>query len=98
MFLAEKRLIKQGYVIGNPRENHRRGGHVSLEHLEAYRISLALRDHGVVPDYREPNVIRLAPVALYNTYEEIFKLVELLEKIAEEKIFENYSIERVTVL
>ncbi len=98
MFLAEKRLLNLGYVIGNPRENHRRGGHVSLEHDEAYRISLALRDHGVVPDYREPNVIRLAPVALYNTYEEVYRLVETLEKIAKEKIFDKYSLERGTVL
>lgn len=98
MFLAEKRLEEQGYHIGNPRENHRRGGHVSLEHQEAYRISLALRDHGVVPDYREPNVIRLAPTALYNTYQEVYRLVEILEKIVKEKIFEGYSKERKTVL
>ena len=98
MFLTEKRLIDKGYVIGNPRENHRRGGHVSLEHKEAYRISLALRDYGVVPDYREPNVLRLAPVALYNTYEEIYRLVEILEKISKEKIYRNYSLVRGTVL
>ncbi len=98
MFLAEKRLTKHGYVIGNPRDDRRRGGHVSLEHPEAYRISLSLRDLGVIPDYREPNVVRLAPVALYNTYEEVFRLVEILEKIVQQKLYENYSMEKVTVL
>ncbi len=98
MYLIESRLESLGYSIGNPRENHRRGGHVCLEHEEAYRISQALRDHCVVPDYREPNVIRLAPTALYNTYEEVYRLVETLEKIIKDEIYKDYSNERRTVL
>ncbi|WP_245394409.1 kynureninase/PvdN C-terminal domain-containing protein [Isachenkonia alkalipeptolytica] len=98
MYLIDRKLSRYGYAIGNPREEHRRGGHVSLEHEEAYRISLALRDHHVIPDYREPNVLRLAPVALYNTYEEVYKLVEILEFIVSKKVYENYDLERVTVL
>lgn len=98
MYLIDNKLAKYGYVVGNPREDHKRGGHVSLEHDEAYRISLALRDNNVIPDYREPNVIRLAPTALYNTYEDVYNLVEILEKIVKENEFENYSLDRVTVL
>lgn len=98
MYLIDNKLTQYGYSVGNPRENHRRGGHVSLEHDEAYRISLALRDNNVIPDYREPNVIRLAPTALYNTYEDVYNLVGILEKIIKEKEFENYSLDRVTVL
>ncbi|MTK12791.1 MAG: kynureninase [Clostridiaceae bacterium] len=98
MYLIDNKLSKYGYSIGNPREDHRRGGHVCLEHDEAYRISLALRDNNVIPDYREPNVIRLAPIALYTSYEEVYNLVEILEKIVKDKEFENYSLKRVTVL
>lgn len=98
MYLADSRLYEYGYSIGNPREDNRRGGHVSLEHNEAYRISLALRDNNVIPDYREPNVVRLAPVALYVSYEEVYHLVEILEKIVKNKEYEKYSLERVTVL
>lgn len=98
MYLIDNKLSKYGYSIGNPREDHRRGGHVCLEHDEAYRISLALRDNNVIPDYREPNVIRLAPVALYVSYEEVYHLVEILERIVKDKEFENYSLKRVTVL
>lgn len=98
MYLIDNKLAKYGYVVGNPREDHKRGGHVSLEHDEAYRISLALRDNNVIPDYREPNVIRLAPTALYNTYEDVYNLVEILEKIVNENEFKNYSLDRVTVL
>jgi kynureninase len=98
MYLADSKLYEYGYSIGNPREDNRRGGHVSLEHDEAYRISLALRDNNVIPDYREPNVVRLAPVALYVSYEEVYHLVEILEKIVRDKEYEKYSLERVTVL
>ena len=98
MYLIDNKLSKYGYSIGNPREDNRRGGHICLEHDEAYRISLALRDNKVIPDYREPNVIRLAPVALYVSYEETYHLVEILEKIVRDKEFEKYSLKRVTVL
>ena len=98
MYLIDNKLSKYEYSIGNPRDDHRRGGHIALEHDEAYRISLALRDNKVIPDYREPNVIRLAPIALYTSYEEVYHLVEILEKIIVNKEFEKYSLERVTVL
>ncbi|HZH92789.1 MAG TPA: kynureninase [Tissierellaceae bacterium] len=98
MYLIDSKLARYGYSVGNPRENSRRGGHVALEHEEAYRISLALRDNKVIPDYREPNVIRLAPIALYNTYQEVYRLVEILEEIVVSKAYEKYTLDRVTVL
>ncbi|XP_030028830.2 kynureninase-like [Manduca sexta] len=78
MFLIEAKLLKYGFSIGNFKEDSKRGGHVCLEHDEAYKISITLKKRGVVPDFRPPNVIRLAPVALYNTYQEVYDLVEIL--------------------
>ena len=37
-----------------------------------------LADHGVVADWREPNVIRFAPVPLYNGFEDVWRLGELV--------------------
>jgi len=35
---------------------------------------------GVIADWREPNVLRVAPVPLYNTFGEVFQFAELLER------------------
>lgn len=98
MYLIDQRLLEYGYYYNNPTDDSERGGHVSLVHDEAYRICLALKDHDVVPDYREPNVIRLAPIALYNSYEDAYKLVEALKVIGENKEWEKYSSERAMVM
>ena len=40
------------------------------------RIFDALADHGIVCDWREPDIIRIAPVPLYNRFIDIFEMVE----------------------
>jgi kynureninase len=42
------------------------------------RIFDALSDHGVVCDWREPDIIRIAPVPLYNRFVDVFDMVEEL--------------------
>lgn len=98
MFLVDNRLTKYGYSTNNPRDDSKRGGHVSLVHDEAYRICLALKEHNIVPDYREPNVIRLAPIALYNSFEDAHILVDALEIIGQNKEWEKFSAERALVV
>jgi kynureninase len=39
---------------------------------------------GIITDWREPNVIRLAPVALYNSFEEVWQFGNALEKLIKE--------------
>jgi kynureninase len=97
MALIDDKLTGYGFSVGNPREAHRRGGHVALEHPDAVRINQALKDNGVMPDFRAPNVIRLAPIALYTSFTEVFRVVETLVRIMDEKLYENYSSKRGTV-
>lgn len=97
MELIDHELADMGFIIGNPRDDIRRGGHVSLEHKEAARICKSLKENGIIPDFRAPNIIRLAPVALYNTYEEVWQVVQTLKAIMTEKQYEKFANEREVV-
>lgn len=69
------------FRFANPREDSRRGGHVALVHPEARRICRALGMAGVVADHRPPDIIRLAPAPLYNSFEDCRRAVEVLREI-----------------
>ncbi len=97
MELIDQELEGLGYSIGNPMEDARRGGHICLEHEEAIRICKALVDEKIIPDNRPPNIIRLAPIAFYTSYEEVFDTVQVLKRIIVEKSYEKYSEERNVV-
>ncbi|SIS45899.1 kynureninase [Salimicrobium flavidum] len=94
MELIDEELAPHGFTVANPREDHRRGGHVYLEHPEAARITKALKVEGVIPDFRNPNGIRLAPTALYNTFEDCLQTVNILRMIMEEKRYEAFENKR----
>ncbi|MDQ3349869.1 MAG: kynureninase, partial [Acidobacteriota bacterium] len=70
-----------GYRIGTPREHAQRGGHVAIEHDEGARIALALKERGFVVDFRQPDVVRLAPIALYTSYHEVWRVAQALREI-----------------
>lgn len=52
-----------------------------IAHGRGKELFNALVSEGVVPDWREPNVIRLAPVPLYNSFEDLFRFSEVLKKL-----------------
>jgi len=94
MRLIDERLAEHHFTIGTPRDSGRRGGHVALEHEEAVRINEALKARGVIPDFRYPNNIRLAPMALYNSFEDIWLLVDILKEIMDHRLYEQYENKR----
>jgi len=69
------------YRIGTPSNPERRGGHVAVEHAEAPRVARALRQRGVIPDFRPPDVVRLAPIALFTGFEDVWRTVQNLKGI-----------------
>lgn len=97
MDLLDQELSDLGFKLGNPLDDVSRGGHVSLEHKEAARICKALKENGVIPDFRAPNIIRLAPVALYTSFSEVWEVVQILKKIMEERQYEKFANEREVV-
>ena len=92
MFLIDEMLSEPPYnfAIGTPREPGRRGGHVGIVHEEAYRINEALKARKIIPDFRPPNVIRLAPIPLYVSYYEVWQVVQNLKAIIDNREHERF--------
>lgn len=62
-----------------PASEARHGCQVSLLMLrDGRKVFDALTNAGVVADWREPNVIRIAPVPLYNRFEDIYQFGQIL--------------------
>ena len=40
-----------------------------------------ITNKGVISDWREPDVIRVAPVPLYNSYEDVYMFYNILKKL-----------------
>ncbi|NHJ33245.1 MAG: kynureninase [Asgard group archaeon] len=94
IYLVDEILTKDPYnfTIGTPREPNKRGGHIALEREEfAFEVCEALKSHDIVPDFRPKNIIRIAPVALYNTYYEVWTVVQKLKQIIDKMEYEQYS-------
>lgn len=71
--LFDQWLAPLGFELNTPRNPIERGGHISLRHEEAKRISTALRNfQKVIPDYRVPNQLRAAISPLATSYVEVF--------------------------
>ena len=85
------------FRFANPLEGHRRGGHVALAHPEGARLCRALKTAGVITDFRPPDIVRLAPVPLYNTFVECHETVERLVRIMDERAYLSYPTERAMV-
>ena len=59
-----------------------KGCQVSMLMLKKGReVFEALKNNGVIADWREPNVIRVAPVPLYNSFEDVWKFGEIVNSI-----------------
>jgi kynureninase len=86
-FLGEQLAAQLGEKVRllTPADSDARGSQLSLvieaarKPIENVREQLAARD--VICDWREPNVLRVAPIALYNSYQDVSTFVEALREV-----------------
>jgi len=91
--LREKSMLLTGYLdylvsflkdlkIITPEDPTQRGCQLSLvvESGKGKQMFEYLSEQGIVTDWREPNVLRVAPVPLYNTFEDVYHLGQGLKK------------------
>ncbi len=61
----------------NPKE---RGCQLSIQVKNAdKRLHKKLTENNIITDWREPDVIRCAPVPMYNSFEDVYRMVEVLK-------------------
>jgi kynureninase len=97
-YLTDELLASSGFVLGSPRDPARRGSHISIRHEEGYRINRALiEDLNVIPDFREPDNIRLGFAPLYISFTDIWNGFDRIRKVVEEKRYEKYPQQKLAV-
>lgn len=81
-YLINELNVDSDYLeIITPSDPEQRGCQLSLfVNKNGRRVFEYLTKHGVIADWREPNVIRVAPVPLYNTFEDVYRFVSLLKE------------------
>lgn len=67
-----------GFELLTPREPEHRGSQVSFAHPDSYAVMQALIAHGVIGDFRAPNVLRLGLAPLYLRFIDIWDAVAVL--------------------
>lgn len=82
--LLEHELAFVQLKILTPRDPSQRGAQLScflMAQHSAKQIVKQLSDAGVTADVREPNVLRVAPAPLYNTFHDVFQFVHILKRV-----------------
>jgi len=69
--LADEHLAPLDVVVASPREPERRGGHVTLNHPRMRDVAAGLWRRDVIPDYRDPDGLRLGLSPLSTSFEEV---------------------------
>ncbi len=80
---------KANIEIITPEDPERRGCQLSLlTHGRGKELFNFLQDHGVFSDWREPNVIRIAPVPLYNSFADVLEFGKILSSAYQNAVVE----------
>jgi kynureninase len=71
---------KTDLEIITPKAGERRGCQISVvAHGYGKELFNKITASGVIADWREPNVIRMAPVPMYNSFEDVFRFGKILK-------------------
>jgi kynureninase len=83
-------LAPLGCTVVTPRGHLARGGHLTLAHADAWRICQALKAAGIIPDFRGPDLIRLAPSPLYTRFVDCAEAVIRLKHILLTRAYDKF--------
>ena len=79
--VVDEHLAARGVRVASPREPDRRGAHVTIAHPRSREICAELWRHDVIPDFREPDGIRLGLAPLSTSFSEVATALERIEQL-----------------
>jgi kynureninase len=79
------------FDLATPADPGRRGSHVSLRHPDAWRVTQALIEDKVIPDYRTPDRLRLGPAPVSTGFTDVWDGMSRLRQIMADKSYERFS-------
>ena len=95
--LADAWLAPHGIAVASPRQDARRGAHVTLRHPDAWRITQALTGEGVIGDYRTPDRLRLGPVPVITRFADVWDALDTTRRIMADHAYADFPAARPVV-
>ncbi|MGB7335483.1 MAG: kynureninase [Salaquimonas sp.] len=89
LFIKEVEAKCPQLALASPRNPQERGSQVSFSFEQGYAAMQALIDHGVIGDFRAPNIMRFGITPLYINQADIMKAVDILENIMSNCLWDN---------
>ncbi len=96
--LAEQELGASGFTLVSPRDASQRGSQVCLSHDAAWPIMQALIAHGVIGDFRAPDILRFGFTPLYVRYADVWDAVLRLKAIMQTQAWKNPDYQTKTAI
>lgn len=79
--LVQQACSAHPLTLITPTDPARRGSQVSYEHPQGFAVVQALIERGVIPDYREPRIMRFGFTPLYTRFVDVWDAVAVLQEI-----------------
>lgn len=89
LFIKEVETRCPELVLASPRDAAQRGSQVSFAHPQGYAIMQALIAHGVVGDFRAPDILRFGITPLYLGHDDIIRAAKTLQTVMDGALWDR---------
>lgn len=96
LFITEVEARCPELKLASPRNPEDRGSQVSFEFEQGYAVMQALIDHGIIGDFRAPNIMRFGFTPMYLDQTDILKASEMIEYVISNEIWKQTKYQTVS--
>ncbi|MEZ5792132.1 MAG: kynureninase [Nitratireductor sp.] len=89
LFIARVEAQCPQLTLASPRNAQERGSQVSFAFEDGYAVVQALVDHGVIGDFRAPNIMRFGFTPLYIDKEDVERASDILQEILDKRLWDK---------